>query len=83
MTDCACLTRNTTTFNSDVQVKFTNHINQFQRLTYYHARSFAAEVLFQCTLVDYDVTTARLDKDASGRAFAATSAVVLSFSHCL
>ncbi|CAE1150562.1 protein of unknown function [Serratia sp. Tan611] len=82
MADSASLTGDAATFNSDVQIQFANHVDQFQRLTNYHAGSFATEVLFQAALVDNDVTVARLDKDASGGAFAATSAVVLIFSHC-
>jgi hypothetical protein len=83
MTDSTGLTGDTTTFNGDVQIQFTNHVNQFQRLANDHASSLAAEVLFQSTLVDDDVTAARFDEYASGGAFAATSAVVLIFSHCL
>ncbi|MNP38345.1 hypothetical protein D3C76_1318520 [compost metagenome] len=83
MTDSASLTRDATTFNGDVQIEFANHVDQFQRLTNYHAGSFATEVLFQAALVNNDVTTARFDEHASGGAFAATSAVVLIFSHCL
>ncbi|CSE28870.1 Uncharacterised protein [Shigella sonnei] len=83
MTDRTSLTRDTTTFNGDVQVQFLNHVDQFQRLTNYHAGSFTTEVLFQRTLVDYDFTVARFDENASCGIFAATSAVVLIFSHCL
>ena len=82
MTDRTSLTGDTTTFNGDVQIQFLNHVDQFQRLTNYHAGSFATEVLFQRTLVDNDFTVARFDKHTSGGAFAATSAVVLIFSHC-
>ena len=56
VTDRTSLTRDTTTFNGDVQVQFLNHVDQFQRLTNYHASSFTTEVLFQRTLVDYDFT---------------------------
>ena len=55
VTDRTSLTRDTTTFNSDVRIQFLNHVDQFQRLTNYHAGSFTTEVLFQRTLVDYDL----------------------------
>ncbi len=65
VTDRTSLTRDTTTFNSDVQIQFLNHVDQFQRLTNYHAGSFTTEVLFQRTLVDNDFTVARFDENAS------------------
>ncbi|CSA66718.1 Uncharacterised protein [Vibrio cholerae] len=65
MTDSTCLTRNTTTFNSDVQIQFLYHVNQFKRLLNNHARSWTTEVLFKATLVDYDVAAAWFNKNTS------------------
>src|SRR5699024_11468522 len=73
VTDRTSLTRDTTTFNGDVQVQFLNHVDQFQRLTNYHASSFTTEVLLQRTLGDYDFTVARLDENVSFGTLAATS----------
>lgn len=80
--DRTSLTGNATTVNGDVQVQFLGHLNQFQRLTNYHAGSRTAEVLLQGALVDYDFTATRFDKYASSGAFATAGTVVLIFCHC-
>ncbi len=81
MADRTSLTGDATTVNGDVQIQFLGHLNQFQRLTNYHAGSRAAEVLLQGALVDDDFTATRFDKDASSGAFATAGTVVLIFCH--
>src|SRR3546814_6568015 len=79
--DFASLTTYTTTDNSDVDVEFFDGLGQFQRLTNYHAGSFAAEEVIQGAVVDGDVTSARTQENACGCSLATASAVILSRRH--
>ena len=81
MADCASLTTYTATDNGDVDVELFNGLGQFQRLTNYHAGSFAAEEVVQGAVVDRDVTSARTQENACGCGFATASAVILSRRH--
>eukprot|EP01132_Coremiostelium_polycephalum_P021669 gene21671-25721_t len=72
--DCASLTTYTATDNGDVDVELFNGLGQFQRLTNYHAGSFATEEIFQSAVVDRDVTSTRTQENASGSGFATASA---------
>jgi hypothetical protein len=45
--DRTSLTGDATTVNGDVQIQFLGHLDQFQRLTNYHAGSRTAEVLLR------------------------------------
>lgn len=81
MADCASLTTYTTTDHGDVDVEFLDSLSQFQRLTNYHAGSFAAEEIFQGAVVDGDVTSTRTQENACGCGLATASAVILSRRH--
>lgn len=54
VTYCPCLTGNAAASHVDVDVELTHSVSELQGLTNDHALSFAAEVVFDRSLVDRD-----------------------------
>ena len=79
--NCASLTTYTATDYGNEDIELLGHLNQFQRLTNYHAGSFATEETIKSAIVDGDFASARTQENASGCSLATASAVILSRRH--
>ncbi len=81
MTNCAGLAEATTTSNGDLKVKFTNHVNQLERLLHNHARNFTTEKIIDSAVIDTDAACAFCNKNARSCSLSSAGAVILCCSH--